>query len=149
MNDSKCSFVATLIKDDFACEKAKLVTRRTGPDISCTSKHASECCKKLYEGFKAVGLPALDAEDDLLKTPHSVFAKIQFGGLLALAKDLTGKLDNTSTDNAPWRVVNIFQLVENALQYYQTLDSLPYAEYVDEIVGHQLKRKRKNKHRKL
>ncbi len=143
MNDSKCSFVATLIKEDFACEKGRLVTRRAGPDISCVSDLASECCKKLFEEFKSVGLPALDAQDDLLKTPHSVFAKIQFGGLLALAKDVT----DDSTDKIVLRVDNIFQLVESALQRYQSLDSVPYTEYVDTIVAYRIKRKRKDKRR--
>lgn len=121
MNDSKCSFVATLIKEDFTCEKRWLFTRRASPDILCTSEHASEACKKLLAALIAVDLPVLDEEDDLLITPHSVFAKIQFGGLSSLAKDLTSDL----TENDPARVANIFQLVEDMLQRYQSLENLP------------------------
>jgi len=149
MNDSKCSFVATLIKNDFACEKGHLVTRRAGPDISCGLASASVNCMKLFEQLKVVGLPALNAEDDLLKTPHSVFAKIQFGGLLGLANDVVA--DNVAEDienNTPPKVGNIFQLVEKALQRYQSLDSLPYTEYVESIVAYQSKRKRRDKNRK-
>ena len=67
MIDCKCSFTATLIKDDFSCEKAQMVTRRAGPDIACSSELASQNCSNLLSAFKEVGLPAFNAEDDLLK----------------------------------------------------------------------------------
>jgi len=44
MFDSKCSFAITLIKEDFACEQAQIVTRRAGPDIACASDSASRRC---------------------------------------------------------------------------------------------------------
>ena len=136
--DYKCSFTATLIKEDFACEQAHLVTRRGGPDIACASATASERCQKLFEKFKQVGLPAFDATDDLLETPHSVFTKIQFGGLLGMAQDIA---------NAPGvqRVDNIFQLVERALQRYSAIDDIPYQKYVSAMKQCKIKRRRRAK----
>ena len=124
-----------MIKDDFACEKAQMVTRRAGPDIACASENASERCKKLLEAFKQVGLPAFDAKDDLLKTPHSVFAKIQFGGLLGLAADI-------NNGSKPQDVENIFGLVENALQKFDSIDKIPSQEFVDEMLNYKIKRKK-------
>jgi len=95
MIDCKCSFSITLITEDYFCEKAQLVTRRAGPDIACASEQASEGCKQVYSNLKEVGLPAFDAQDDLLKTPASVFTKIQFGGLLGLYK-LIGEGDSSA-----------------------------------------------------
>lgn len=138
MDDCKCSFAATLIKEDFACEQAHMVTRRAGPDIACASETASERCQKLFAKFKQVGLPAFDATDDLLETPHSVFTKIQFGGLLGMAQDITEASDAQ-------RVDNIFQLIERALQRYGAIDDIPYQQYVSTMKQCKIKRRRKAK----
>lgn len=136
MSDCKCSFAVTLIKEDFACEKALIVTRRAGPDISCTSENASNQCKRLLSEFKKVGLPAFDAEDDLLTTPHSVFNKIQFGGLLGLAQDIAGTVDIE-------RIENIYQLIEQGLQRYKSVDNIPHEQYVETMREYKIKRKRR------
>ena len=138
MIDCKCSFTATLIKEDFACEMAQMVTRRAGPDIACCSEMASSLCENLFSAFKKVGLPAFDAEDDLLTTPHSVFAKIQFGGLLGLARDL-----NNTTDIE--RIDNIYNLIDKALKHYSSLDNIPHHKYVDSMVNYKIKRKKRTR----
>ena len=139
MIDCKCSFVATLIREDFACEQAQIVTRRTGPDVACTSEIGSQHCQEVYAELKQVGLPAFDSEDDLLKTPASVFNKIQFGGLLGLA-------NLASNDSNLEKIDNIHQLVEQAIKKYETVKNIPYPELVKSMTTFKLKRKkRKNK----
>lgn len=138
MFDSKCSFAVTLIKEDFACEQAQMVARRAGPDIACASDVASKRCMDVLSAFKMAGLPAFDAEDDLLKTPHSVFNKIQFGGLLGLAKDIWNSPDIE-------RIENIYQLVEKALQQYRSVGAIPYHQYVLSMTKFKIKRKRRVK----
>lgn len=137
MDDYKCSFVATLIKEDFACECGHNVTRRAGPDIACLSAASSDRCKTLLTKFKQVGLPAFDAKDDLLETPHSVFAKIQFGGLLGMAHDVTGEDVR--------RIDNVFQLIERALQRYRSLDGVPYRQYVPAMKQYKIQRRSRKK----
>lgn len=139
MVDCKCSFAITLIKDDFACEQAQMVTRRSGPDTACASELGSQRCQQLYDELKAVGLPAFDAEDDLLKTPASVFSKIQFGGLLGLAKIIAQASSNESNIV---RVENIYQLLEQAVIRYESLSNIPYPELVDTMTAFKIKRKR-------
>lgn len=136
MHDFKCSFVATLIKEDFSCEMAQMVTRRAGPDIACNSEAASIQCKQLFTALKGIGLPAFDAEDDLLKTPHSIYTKIQFGGLLGLAQDVENTVDLK-------RVDNIYQLVNQATQRYNSIKDIPLHNYVQNMVEHKTKRKRR------
>ncbi len=136
MSDYKCSFAVTLIKEDFSCEKAQMVTRRAGPDISCTSENASYQCERLLSGFKKVGLPAFGAEDDLLKTPHSVFNKIQFGGLLGLSADI-------SSTAGIERIENIYQLIKQALQRYNSVDNIPFEKCVEAMTEYKIKRKRR------
>ncbi len=139
MVDCKCSFAITLIKDDFACEQAQMVTRRSGPDTACASELGSQRCQQLYDELKAVGLPAFDAEDDLLKTPASVFSRIQFGGLLGLAKIIAKASSNESNIV---RVENIYQLLEQAVIRYESLSNIPYPELVDTMTAFKIKRKR-------
>ncbi len=138
MMDYKCSFAATLIKNNFACEKAKMVTRRAGPDIACSSEDASKHCNNLLSAFKKVGLPAFDAEDDLLKTPQSIFTKIQFGGLLGLERELG---NNTEIDH----VNNIFCLVNHSLEHFGSVESIPHENYIKHMLDFKIPRKTKTK----
>ena len=129
----------TLITEEFGCEKAQLVTRRAGPDIACSCEHASKRCQQVYEKFKATGLPAFDAEDDLLKTPASVFTKIQYGGLLGLVINVNQSMDNEKTEI----VDNIFQLLEHAVMRYESYNHIPYKDLVDNMTAYKLKRKKR------
>ena len=135
MIDCKCSFAPTMIREDYACEKARMVTRRAGPDISCVSEDASTRCGHLLEKFKEAGLEAFDAQDDLLKTPHSVYVKIQFGGLLGLARDVMHPSAKS--------VDNIFLLLDQAMQHYQSLDAIPCREYVSIMKKFKVGRKKR------
>lgn len=143
MIDCKCSFAITLIKEDFACEQAQMVTRRAGPDTACASELGSQRCQQLYDQLKVVGLPAFDAEDDLLKTPASVFSKIQFGGLLGLANIIASDALNESRNRSgPARVENIYQLLEQAVTRYESVSNIPYPELVGTMKAFKIKRKR-------
>ena len=134
MIDSKCSFSITLITEDFSCEKAQLVTRRAGPDVACQSEQGSNDCKRVYEKLKSVGLPAFDAEDDLLETPASVFTKIQYGGLLGLQRCVTeSELQQEQVDN-------IYQLVQQVLRVEQVENKLNFEDTVDDITTFKIKR---------
>lgn len=139
MIDCKCGFAITLIKEDFACEQAQMVTRRAGPDTACASELGSQRCQQLYDQLKVVGLSAFDAEDDLLKTPASVFSKIQFGGLLGLANIIAS---DASNESKIVRVENIFQLLEQAVTRYESVSNIPYPELVDTMTAFKIKRKR-------
>ena len=138
MTDCKCFFSITLIKEHFACEKAQMVTRRTGPDIACASELGSLRCQQLYADLKVVGLPAFDAEDDLLKTPASVFYKIQYGGLLGLANIIS---NDSSYEARVIKVDNIYQLLEQAVARYETLSNIPYPKLVNTMTAYKIKRK--------
>jgi len=139
MIDCKCSFSITLIKEDFSCEMAQTVARRAGPDTACASELGSQRCLELYTELKAVGLPAFDAEDDLLKTPASVFTKVQFGGLLGLRNILSS---DSSAESKALSVDNIYGLTEQAVTSYGAICNIPYQELVDAMKAFKIKRKR-------
>ena len=134
MIDCKCSFSITLITEDYACEQAQLVTRRAGPDIACADEKASNNCQTIYAELKKVGLPAFDAQDDLLKTPASVFTKIQFGGLLGLYKF------TQDSNSSSLKIDNIFTLIETVLK-----QPLEYQDLVNEMTSYKIKRQKRIK----
>ena len=144
MIDCKCSFAMTLVSEEFGCEKAQLVTRRAGPDIACSSEQGSIRCQQVYAECKAVGLPAFDAEDDLLKTPASVFTKIQYGGLLGLAINVNEPTNKPEKKDKIETVENIYQLLEQAAMCYESSSSIPYLDLVDTMTNFKLKRKKRN-----
>jgi hypothetical protein len=129
-----------LITEEFGCEKAQLVTRRAGPDIACSSEQGSSRCQQVYAEFKLVGLLAFDAEDDLLKTPASVFTKIQFGGLLGLSINITEPVDGVRVET----VDDIYQLLDQAVMRYESFSSIPYQKLVDNMTTFKIKRKKKS-----
>ena len=139
MIDCKCCFSITLITEDYSCENAKLVTRRAGPDIACQSDQGSKDCQRVYEKLKSLGLPAFDAEDDLLKTPASVFTKIQYGGLLGLQRC------NTQNETQPVKIENIYQLVQQVLLKGQVENESMYQDIVKEMTAYKIKRQKKTK----
>jgi len=74
--------------------------------------------------------------DDLLKTPASVFTKIQFGGLLGLANHLDKE------ESKYLKVENIYQLLEQAVTRYESVENIPYPELVSSMTAFKIKRKR-------
>ncbi|UCE88647.1 MAG: hypothetical protein JSW10_09965 [Pseudomonadota bacterium] len=132
----KCAFAATLIGHDHGCEHAAAVVRRSGPDIACRDGQAHHLCGLIYDTLKTAALPAFGVEDDLLSMPHSVMAKVQFGGLLGLQQVLDGSATSTG------RVENIAQLISHVSARYPDPQLLPLHEIVPTITAVKLRRRR-------
>ncbi|MEM7304850.1 MAG: hypothetical protein AAF372_04930 [Pseudomonadota bacterium] len=132
--DKPCVFALTQISNQFDCDNADLVTRRSGPDISCTSEQMSPKCAEVYEYFKRTGLDAFEFEDDLTQVPHGVWVKIQFGGLLGLHNALPGNQD---------RIENISALVKLAEKEFGAIESIPYAEFVKAMKSYNPRKRKK------
>jgi len=129
MDDHKCAFSAALMGSEFACVKAIPVTRRSGPDMACTSQPAHERCAEVFGKLKAVALPALGYEDDLLSMPHSALVKIQNGGLQGLSR-LAGGIDDVDA------------LLENFSARNDGLDGIVYESLVADITNYKIRRRR-------
>lgn len=135
MNNDRCVFALTQVSEDFACRHGELVTRRTGPDIACNSAQMCRVCGEVYEQFKAVGLAAFEYEDDLTQVPHSIWAKIQYGGLLGLQS----LLESTPARD---KVDDIAALIEQGVQQYERPERLPYQNIVPAMQAYKIKRRR-------
>ena len=129
MEDHKCAFSAALMGGEFACMKAIPVTRRSGPDMACTSQPAHERCAAVFEKLKVVALPAMGYEDDLLSMPHSAIVKIQHGGLQGLRR-LAGEIDDVDA------------ILQNLSARDDGLDGISYESLVGDITSYKLRRRR-------
>jgi len=132
----KCPFQTPIIAEDFACRLAQAVTVRNTPQVHCQSETALALCQRLYEHLKTAGLAAFGMQDDLTSTPHNIYLKIQYGGLLGLqAKSGIVPAEENG-------IHDIRALVEAATRDGTQLERLPYAELVPFMQAQQTKRRR-------
>lgn len=138
MADLICPFGATLARDDFGCPNADKVIRRGGTEIACKAPDAHARCSELMQHVKDAVLPAMDLEDDLLQIPHGILQKLQFGGLLGVARLCGNRPDSTTVED-------IDRLVQAAAEKFGGLDALPCGELVDDVMQYRLPRRRSRK----
>ncbi len=135
MTDSKCVFGSTLITGRNACQFATQVVRRGGVEFDCHGNSAIDRCKQLLNNFKTVALPEFGFEDNLLSLPHGVMLKIQYGGLLGLQDSLQNNAGSDSVDD-------IAGLIDQALNNYNELHLIPYAQFVPYMQQYKVRRRR-------
>ncbi len=139
MSERICPFSATLVQEDFGCPNANPIVRRGGAEIACTAAQAHARCKNLFQRLKDAALPEFGVEDDLLKMPHSVLVKVQYGGLLGLQRSLDSSAGPGSA------VDDIDSLVAAAVERFGSVDTIPCADFCDTIVSYKLPGRRKRK----
>ena len=137
MQDLICPFSATLVKDDFGCHQASRIIRRGGSEIACNNADAHQRCAALFQRLKDTALPAFDVEDDLLKVPHGVLVKIQFGGLLGLQR-ITNAAEATANG-----IQDIDALLQSSIRTYGSADSIPFSSICEDMTTYKLARRRK------
>lgn len=140
MSESICPFSATLVQEDFACPNANPIVRRGGAEIACTDALAHARCQQLFQRLKDAALPEFGVEDDLLKMPHSVLVKIQYGGLLGLQGSI-----NSSTGEAAATIEDIDALVSAASEHFGSIEAIPCRDFCAQIVSYKLPGRRRRK----
>jgi hypothetical protein len=115
------------------------VTARNTPQIHCGSAQALQRCQRLYEHLKAVGLPAFGMEDDLAKTPHNVYLKIQYGGLLGLQA-----LSNTAAV-VEGKIADIHGLIDAVTRGDEGTEDFSFYELTPYMLNLKTKRRRTRK----
>ena len=137
MSAPKCPFQTPIIAKDFACRLGQDVTVRNTPQVHCQSAQALQRCRKVYDHLKAVALPALGMEDDLASTPHNVYLKIQYGGLLGL-QAMVG-----ATTDQPGKIADIHAVIEAVTRGGDQTNNIAYSELISLIETQQIRRRRK------
>lgn len=134
LDDNRCVFALTQVSNQFDCENARLVTRRSGPDIACTSEMMSQKCEQVYNHLKRVGLEEFQYDDDLTQVPHGIWAKIQFGGLLGMQDTLLG---------SQAKIDNISALVKLAEEQFGNLESIPFDDFVSAMKNYSARKRKR------
>lgn len=132
----KCPFMTPIISRDFACRNGESVTVRNTPQVHCRDAQALAACQGLWERLKSVGLAAFDTPDDLTVTPHTVYLKIQYGGLLGL-RDRAGI---APPDDG--QIADVAELVDAVTRSGQALDDIDYEALTPGMISYKPKRRR-------
>ena len=132
----RCPFKATIMTRQFGCEKAQHITRREGPDIACDDESAVSRCAEVFENLKQAALPVMGYQDDLSSMPASILQKIQFGGLIAIQRQVRPGDDNI-------RVGNIYSMLSDIENKFGTLADISYNTCADTISSYKLKKRRR------
>ncbi|MCG6867268.1 MAG: hypothetical protein LJE91_00630 [Gammaproteobacteria bacterium] len=132
----KCPFQNPLITGEFGCSLANPVTVRNTPQIHCGSETALEVCDRVHEHLKSAGLPAFGMADDLATTPHNIYQKIQYGGLLGLQASL-----GPSPPDAAG-VADVHDLIDTATEGGRRTDEIDYAALVPAMQSRAARRRR-------
>jgi hypothetical protein len=136
MKDLICPFSTTLVKKDFGCRQAHPIIRRGGAEIACADSAAHSRCGQLHQCMKNVALPEFDVADDLLEIPHGVQVKIQYGGLTGLQRITHNAAEQAAS------VEDIDALVQAAINRYSAVETIPCADFLDDITSWKLPRRR-------
>jgi hypothetical protein len=132
----KCPFMTPIISKDFACSLGQAVTVRNTPQVHCRDPQALAVCQALHERLKAAGLTAFDMEDDLTSTPHNVYLKIQYGGLLGL------QADSGLPVPVAGEIADVHALVDHVTVQGSGLDAIDYAALAGRMTDYKPKRRR-------
>jgi hypothetical protein len=135
----RCPFQTAIIAQDFACSLGESVTARNTPEIHCRSVQALGVCSRLYEHLKKVGLPAFGMDDDLARTPHNIYQRIQYGGLLGL------QAQSGVASPGEVRIEDLHRLVSLATAGGTRIDALDYASLVPHMQEQQGRRRRERR----
>ena len=135
----KCPFMTPIISRDFACSLGQAVTVRNSPQVHCKDEQALAVCQALYERLKTAGLAAFDMADDLTSTPHTVYQKIQYGGLLGL------QADSGLAVPVEGEIADVHALVDSVTVQGTALDAIDYAALTGRMTAYKPKRRRERR----
>ena len=158
MNPNRCYFEKLLLLRYGHCEQAKKLFLAEREAYACQSEGSQTLCSQLLEQLRSNARFSLQITQANGPLPHAKEIKVQAGGLFGLQqlldnKDLTqtellndedAKFGGPAEQYAP--IQNVCATVNQAIEKYQDLNSIPYNEIVKAIINFKLpERKRKKK----
>lgn len=135
VNPVACAFEKALVAKRCFCEKAVRVNIAEREAVGCASAELAAQCGELLGLLRRNAQFAIHLAHLSGALPHPKEMKVQCGGLLGLQ----GVLDVEKAEAAT--VGNVFVLVQEAVEHFGGLDSLPYGEIVKTIAAFELRRR--------
>lgn len=132
----RCVFEKALTNHQAKCDLSRHFCLADREGYSCEDAEASLKCSKLLEKLREKSIFVLKLRDIDGPLPHNMEIRVQVGGVRGLAKlinvDIVDKVDN------------IHRVLDEVINKFGSLDSLPYSEIIQSIEQFQGRRRRQH-----
>ena len=132
----RCVFEKALTNHQAKCDLSRHFCLADREGYSCEDAEASLKCSKLLEKLREKSIFVLKLRDIDEPLPHNMEIRVQVGGVRGLAKlinvDIVDKVDN------------IHRVLDEVINKFGSLDSLPYSEIIQSIEQFQGRRRRQH-----
>ncbi len=129
VNEAPCVFAKAILRRCARCSRSQKLFIAEREAVACKSPGARQRCAEVLEVLHNKAIFALRLPHPEVMLPHGKELKVQCGGMLGLQQAL---LD----EEQPAEVVeDIHDLLEEAVDDYGNVESLPYGEVVRGITS--------------
>ena len=135
----KCVYEKAINSRQTTCNQANKVRLADREAVACRTKEACNLCTSFLEILRSKALFALKLQDHSGPLPHAKEIKVQMGSIIGLA------LNNDIEIIKGKKIENIYGLLMTSLKKYQSLENLPYENFMRSIVNYEGRPKRKSK----
>jgi len=135
----KCVYEKAINSRQTTCNQANKVRLADREAVACRTKEACSLCTSFLEILRSKALFALKLQDHSGPLPHAKEIKVQMGSVIGLA------LDNDIKMIKGEKIENIYDLLTTSLIKYESLENLPYENFMRSIVNYEGRPKRKSK----
>ncbi len=136
LNQYPCPFAKAILTSRYACEKFQRINLAEREAAACTSPQAHAICEQLLELLYLKVRFAIGIVDLAQPIPHAKAMRTQCGGMIGLRELLKVQYSEF------YEVDNIYALVQIAIENYESLDKLPFADIVNHVRQYKVRGKR-------
>lgn len=130
----RCVFEKALTNHQAKCNLSRHFCLADREGYSCEDAESSLKCCKLLEKLREKSVFVLKLRDIDGPLPHNMEIRVQVGGVRGLAKLISTEIID--------KVDDIHQVLDEVINKFGSLDSLPYSEIVQSIEQFQGRRRR-------
>jgi hypothetical protein len=135
VNDQPCAFSKALLRRCSGCSRAQKLFIAEREVVACLSPGAKQRCVELLELIRHNALFALHMTHSEEHLPHGKEIKVQCGGIQGLYLALHPEHGDTPA------IKDIHSLIDEAIDHFDSLESLPYSEMVKSITHFQSRKR--------
>ena len=132
INPKPCVFGKVILSRHCACSKVSKRYAAEREMVECGAEAFRPKCAELLELLRNNSAFALKLTHVTPPLPHGPEMRVQCGGLQGLQIEVDGEE----------AVVDISNLIMNAIQKFESLENLPYSKIVQSVVSCQVRKKR-------
>ena len=135
INPTRCVFEKAINSRVCNCSRSVRFNLADREGVSCNSGAAQARCQQVLQTLRENSRFVLQVNAVEERLSHNADIKIQNGGM----KGIANLIDANDVDER-----DIDTLLDNVIQQYKSIETLPYQAVVREISSYQVRRRRKN-----